>query len=380
MFNSYRKHLQDQKLKGTFQAKCVSTDSELRIEAGPFSHRFRVVEGEWALPEVMDFAAYSLAALSMSSGVKFVFDAPVSRDAAQRIEALTNIYRFWAIRGLGPLRLDLPEQSASTFESARSHGCVMCLSGGIDSVYAAVSEHQNGQLTHGLLIAGADYRDAKAQGFQELRCRVDYVADRLGLNVSVIETDIRQLRFNWGMMHGFVLAASLHVMERTHPAGRIALDYAGYQEVFNHPWGNSSVLPQYFSTSHFPIEGVGREKRRIDKLARIAEFDPDLPNMLSICFSDTETGGNCGKCFKCTSTRMLFHALDLDQAAAFQATPSLEDAVDHLTVPKTFTALRSRYLRISETLDALPKGSLRDKLSSYEQALRRAYIIKSIRR
>jgi hypothetical protein len=372
----YWKYCRDQKIKGFYEAKCVPFDNGVRIDAGPFSHEFRLVEGCWRQPAMNDFAAYSLAALSMSNGVGFRLNAPVSMDVSGQIARLTDIYRFWAIRKLAPLRLELPEIVQSVTPQAREDSGIICLSGGIDSTYAAIKESHIGTISHGLLIAGADYPNAGAQGFRELRGRVGKIADRLGLQVSIIETDIRKHRLNWDMMHGFVLASCLHAMSARHNKARIALDYAGYQELFAHPWGNNSALPQYFSTPSFPISGVGREKRRVDKLADIAAFDSELLNSLSICFSSTETGGNCGRCPKCISTRLLFHALNLNQEAVFQSTSSLESVVDRMSVPKSFMAIRSRYLRVAETLDALPSGRLRDKLSNYEGDLRRSYLKK----
>jgi len=372
----YWKYCRDQKIKGFYEAKCVPFDNGVRIDAGPFSHEFRLVEGGWRQPAMNDFAAYSLAALSMSNGVGFRLNAPVSKDVSAQISRLTDIYRFWAIRKLAPLRLEMPEIVQSETPQAREDSGIICLSGGIDSTYAAIEESQMGTISHGLLIAGADYPNAGAQGFRELRGRVGKIADRIGLQVSIIETDIRKHRLNWDMMHGFVLAACLHTMSARHNKARIALDYAGYQELFAHPWGNNSALPQYFSTRPFPIAGVGREKRRVDKLAEIAAFDTDLLSDLSICFSSTETGGNCGECPKCISTRLLFHALKLDEEKVFQSKTSLDAAIDKMVVPKKLVSLRSRYLRVSETLDALPESTIRNKLSAYEKSLRCAYVRK----
>lgn len=338
----YWKYCRDQKIKGFYEAKCVPLDNGVRIDAGPFSHEFRLVEGSWRQPEINDFAAYSLAALSMSNGVGFRLNAPVSMEVAEQITRLTDIYRFWAIRKLAPLRLELPGLVPSVTPQAQEDSGIICLSGGIDSTYAAIQESQIGTISHGLLIAGADYPDADAQGFRELRIRVGKIADRLGLQVSIIETDIRKHRLNWDMMHGFVLAACLHSMRARHSKACIALDYAGYQELFAHPWGNNSALPQYFSTPQYPITGVGREKRRVDKLADIAAFDSDLLNSLSICFSATETGGNCGSCPKCISTRLLFHALQVDEEKAFQSTGPLEEVVSKMTVPQKYSGLRAR--------------------------------------
>lgn len=373
---NYWKYCRTQKLKGHYDAQCIPADAGIRIEAGPFSHSFRVVGEAWKQSQLNDFAAYSLAALSMSNGVGFNLLAPVSESVTKQIKALTDIYQFWAIRKTAPLRMEFPLCADAIPTKTQRDGGIICLSGGVDSTYAAISESKRGSVSHGLLIAGADYSHADTQGFKELNTRVGQIADKLDLKLSIIETDIRKHRLNWDMMHGFTLAACLQLMSAKHDHGYIALDYAGYQELFAHPWGNNSILPHYFSTTGFPIAGVGKSKRRVDKLAAIAEFDTSLLSNLSVCFSETSTGGNCGRCVKCVFSRILFTALDLDERSAFLSTPSLEDAVDKMSVPKTYMGLRGRYLRVVETRQSLPKGPLHDKVSNYEEALRRAYIKK----
>lgn len=360
-------------LKGQVAVSCDYQSTSVVVNAGAFSHAFDVKGQSRGTAQTADFAAYSLAALSMSNGIEFTLENPVSAQTADNIRNLTNIYDVWAIGRLAPLRVNLPnvkENQLPELPDPRAAGLV-CLSGGIDSTYAAITGAQNGSVSSGMLIAGADYENAQTPAFKELRNRVEKLTDRIGISVEIVETDVRKHRLDWEMMHSLVLAACLTFRQTDYQQGHIGLDHAGYQELVLHPWGNNSVLPHYYSTAQFPITGVGRHQRRFDKLAAIAQHDAKLPAMLSVCYHDVSRGENCGSCTKCVGTRILFQTLGLDDSTAFRQRGDLVKHIKALKVPKKASFLRAVYVRISEFVEVVPNGNVRDALVQYKSELRR---------
>lgn len=369
----YAWYLENQKCTGTHTATADEKENEVSIAAGPASFSVRVLQGEWTPPSAYDFAAFGLAALSMTHGWKIDVDIPITEDAAKKLDHMANVYRLWSIGRLSSMRLNFSNLESPN-PGDRVSGGILCLSGGIDSTFAAAAAVEEGWVSAFLLIAGADYKNANEKGFAQLRERVSGIASIFGRDLSIVETDIRQSGIEWEMLHGLNLASCLHFFSSTYEAGGFGLDNTIYQDVVRNPWGNNAALPGLFSTEDFAVKGFGETANRVEKTRRIYDYNSDLMDLLSVCWEDETIGGNCGHCRKCIETRLCFHAAGISDEKTFLSHPSLEDAIDKFQVGGNLSKVKGQLVRTSELVDALPKGSLKSRLQDFEAEVRKQYL------
>ncbi|MEL6198488.1 MAG: hypothetical protein AAFT19_11620 [Pseudomonadota bacterium] len=321
---------------------------------------------------VFDGAALALAAISASSNDEIRLASPVSPAMAARLDELRYAIGLWRPDGLAPLRLvlDRVDEPAGTALAGRR---LLCLSGGVDSTYAAIEAVTRHGFTDAVLVAGADFETKDAPGFEALTARVAGTAERLGLRLHVVETDLRHLPFDWAMLHTLLLGFVLHTTGEAIGAveGGFAMDNTPVQDLARFPWGNSAAMAWLMGTEHFPIRALGGDLDRVQKLRAIAEHDEALLTGISVCWENPALGRNCGSCRKCTETRLNFLAAGLDEALALPVREPLAPLVDRLAVPKKQRDLRGAWVRWSEIVRHFPPGPLRGSMEQKCNQVRR---------
>jgi hypothetical protein len=344
-----------------------------KVKFGAQTLSFTVLNNDIPQHETFDFAALAMAAFSMSHNIEIDLSFPISKSMAQRLIDIRKVYGLWSLDTLAPLRVNATEVVDPQSPAIRSGSGVICLSGGLDSLSAAISAIQSNSASHALLIAGADYRSSQDPGFLQLKDRVERLSSRLKLETLTLETNVRQLGINWDMLHGFNLGACLHFLSPLLSHGSFAQDDTNYQQRFRGPWGNFSYLPNLMSTEGFDVRTYGEEFDRVDKLRHVVEFDERLLSDLSVCFADKTQGGNCGRCFKCVITRAGFHALGISQKDCFVDTSSIAVAVRAFRTPRKMSAVRGRIIRCSELLEVLPDGDVREAFVEMNERLHKRH-------
>ena len=345
----------------------LEPDSSI-LKVGSEEIFLRTVDADHVQPKNGDFAVFALSALSMSKNWEISVEFPVSDSAVAQCQKISNAYRLWSIDVLAPLRLNFTNVVSSNSRSEAPG--IICLSGGLDSMSAAIEAVASGRTTGAMLVAGADYKTAAQSGFVELRDRVQSISDALSLELRVMETNFRKIGFHWDMLHSSNLAFCLHHQAGDYGFGTFAQDNNSLQDLFRMPWGNLNVLPDLYTTDAFPITTFGKDKDRVDKLKTVLDYDDRLLEHLSVCYTNKSIGGNCGKCPKCTEMRIALKALGADGRGLFEQEPDLVKAVQHFKVPKKLSAVRGRMARTAELVDALPDNELRDALVKFENRLR----------
>jgi len=344
-----------------------------RIKFGDQTLTYNILNHDLAQHETYDFAALIMAAFSMSHNIEIELSFKISKTMAQRLVDIEKVYGLWSLDTLAPLRVNTTAIVDPDLPTTRLKSGVICLSGGLDSLSAAISATQSNSVSHALLIAGADYPSAQDPGFLQLKDRVGRLSSRLKLKTLIMETNVRQLGINWDMMHGFNLGACLHFLSPYLSHGSFAQDDTSYQQRFRGPWGNFSYVPTLLRTEGFDLQTYGEEFDRVDKLRHVLEYDERLLSDLSVCFADKTLGGNCGRCFKCVITRAGFHALDIPQKDCFVDTSSIATAVKAFRTPRKMSAVRGQMIRCSELLAVLPDGEVRDAFVQMNKRLHRRY-------
>ncbi len=253
-----------------------------------------------------DFALLAALISSLTTGETFHLDYPVTNGALRQFENYAL-----ALRMLSPEQFEAPKVICSNVislapEDNTSNKRILTVSGGVDSAYAAASTMLNdATYTHSLLVKGFDYPVDNTTGFNDLRRRVENISDELGLQLIVIETNLRDEIPNYGLQHTGALACCLNLMAgAAFKSGAYAADYTAMEEALRVPWGNCRGLASTLTTDQFPISYLGSDIGRTNKIRWLAEHKPNLFRYISVCRNDLSIGGNCGKCEKCARTRL----------------------------------------------------------------------------
>lgn len=354
----------------TVNATVEALEDRTIIRAGQREIFIRTLNAPQPVHQTADFAVFALAVISMSTNTHITLQSPVTPAAVKAIAELTYATKLWMMPRIAPLRLTLANVVNTPLPQSRKGG-ILCLSGGVDSTAIAVTAATEGY-DHALLIAGADYPTAQSPGYLELQSRVQSAADKLGLRLLQIETDIRKQPFSWEMLHSFNLAFCLHYLSPHFANGAFALDNTPVQDLARHPWGNSAPLAGLFGIPDFAIAGLGGNMDRVEKVAFIHDIAPQVLPHLSVCWQNIKIGGNCGVCNKCTQTRLNLLCAGVDDRPVFPKHPPLADLIPKLKFPRHYIGLRGFVIRMSEITLHLPEGPLRDAAVKVEtRALRR---------
>jgi hypothetical protein len=283
-----------------------------------------------------------------------------------------GILDMWRVRRCYPIAFTF--RNLVPAEPPSKDPGLICLSGGVDSTYAAARMARSGLVSHGVLIAGADYPGLQAPGFQDLRSRVARIADHVGLTLITADTNIRNLNPYWPIAHVFVLAMVLRFHGSQFGSGHIAADFLPAQEFGYHPWGNCAPLVQTLGKTPLPIRQAGTELGRTAKLAAILREDAALMDHLAVCFTHKDSGENCGICNKCMLTKLNLAAAGVPHAPYFLNNPPLDVQVDRFALPDNQAGLRRHMVFLKDIANTLPEGKVRLAVENRLEKLRRRIV------
>lgn len=367
---SLREHARTRQPREVVTAQVQVDGPEMTVTFGNRGFFLRAPAPIETAETVPDSAVLGLAIQSMSHNIEIRLDQPVTPAAAGILDRLGFASDLWMMPGNAPLRLRHEVGAPAPLPATRQDK-ILCLSGGVDSTQAGIEAITDHGYTHGLLVAGADYAGASEPGFVDLKARVARIADRLGLELLVVETNLRQQGMNWNMLHSVNLAMCLNALQPRLAEAAIAMDNSLTQQLARHPWGNCSELVAALSSEALPIRPLGERVTRVQKVGVIAAHDPALLDDLSVCYRDTSTGGNCGRCEKCIRTRLAMVCLGLDQSASFPTTEPLEDLVPTLKISRrSAQALRGQLIVTNDLRRHMLPGPLHDRLKDFEDRVR----------
>ena len=197
---------------------------------------------------------------------------------------------------------DVPAPDVATTAANGGVGCFF--SGGVDSLYSAV-KHAGSDLTHLIFLNGFDISLRDPVRAQSALRANRQVADRLGLELIEMTTDLRSVgdRYaDWGpIYHGAALAMAGLLLS---PVLSRVLVPSTFQSEFMHPWGTHPDLDPLWSSSRVRFVHDGDERTRPQKVAVLADH-PFALDYLRVCWEQLGEGTttyNCGRCEKCVRT------------------------------------------------------------------------------
>lgn len=239
--------------------------------------------------------------VAMKANVPLRMDGEVDPEALENAHRAQEILSGWYPRHYRPVTVEARTYTQST-PPAAGVGCFF--SGGVDSFYSAITQHD--RVTHLIFVHGFDIRpDDDQQGALAMDSARKAAAE-LGKPLIEVRTTLRSdfadpLRVPWGpVFHGPALAhvataVSSHVGTVIIPSSDT---YATLE-----PWGSHPDLDVCWSTSSVTLEHRELDADRKQKTFRIVE-SPVAMKYLRVCWENRNDHLNCERCFKCFRTRL----------------------------------------------------------------------------
>ncbi|WP_135542233.1 hypothetical protein [Brevibacterium sp. S111] len=213
--------------------------------------------------------------------------------------------------------IELKVAEALPFVS-RSRGVGCFFSGGVDSLYSAISRIS--EITHLILVLGFDIPlGDKVLCDQAVKDARATAAD-LGKELVVIRTTVRKLsnRYSrWDYIYHGAALATIGLLLKDHIKHAIIPSSSPLESL--HRWGTHPDLDYLWSTSYLHFEHHGQFMSRNQKVLAIANSKIEV-NRLRVCWENRDGAYNCGTCEKCLRTMIPLYAID--QLSAFESLPA----------------------------------------------------------
>lgn len=321
-------------------------------------------------PVVYDFVLFAAVIIGMTKGVDIELNLPVSRCAYDNITKLQRAFSCWRLRNVRECKIkcfNIVENH--TFSNIQPFNAT-CLSGGIDSIHALLTNQARMKITHGLLVHGVNYRLHETKGFGELYERVSRICRKAGIEPIVVKTNFLKFPFRRNIFYLIVFAMAMHYLGRNFSSVAIASDYTLYQDFIRFPYCSNKFIGDLLSGAVTKVEYCGYELDRLEKAEKIIA-DGRFVEDLSVCNTDTSTGGNCGKCAKCIRTRLGLEFLGADTSKVFNDLSDPLKILKSLSIPTYEVKARGFYINFYELLNRCTDEKLKNTL---QDIVERSYL------
>ncbi len=250
---------------------------------------------------------------AMLQGEKLEIDSslPVSPKLLENVFTLQEIHHCW-----NPVLKIVPISATRLPAEPLNAGAFTFFSGGVDSTYTFL-KHQK-EITHAVFINGFDfYLDSVT--YQTAVARNSSFARGFGKVLIPVETNYYPFGYHYNLSRLLTQGSALASVALLLGFPRA---YVPSSDTYGTlmPWGSHPLTDPLYSSECVKIIHDGAEARRVDKVIKIAEYEPALAN-LRVCIEDMNV--NCGKCTKCIRTMTSLHIIQA-RTTAFPPFPSIK--------------------------------------------------------
>lgn len=244
--------------------------------------------------------------------------APIHAHGRVSPSLLRNLTEFQAAWGhFHPEQytpVDMIADQEAEIEPPAPEKYVSAFSGGADASFTLYRHCKKlcGRLARpigaAIMVHGFDIPLDQSETFARASARAQAITDDVGVPLVRVATNWRIItpEENWEDMHGTALAAVLLLFGRGFRGGLIASG-APYKKI-SIPWGSSALLDGRLGGVGFTIENDAAAFDRYQKIKTIAQW-PAARRGVRICYEGHDLSGNCGVCYKCMRSILLFRAV-----------------------------------------------------------------------
>jgi len=205
----------------------------------------------------------------------------------------------------------------------RSENSVMAFSGGVDSCFTAW-RHHNGScgrsrrnLRAAIMIHGFDIPLEEKNVFERAAKNSQKILTPLGIKLTSVATNFRDLDDYWNDAHAAGLASCLMLLQEGYEIGLIASSPPYNNISIAPPWGSNPITDRLLSNDTFEIIHDGAAFTRAEKIRAISNW-PQALRYLRVCWEGEEKDRNCCRCEKCIRTILNFRVIGLALPACFE--------------------------------------------------------------
>ena len=134
------------------------------------------------------------------------------------------------------------------------------------------------------------------------------MTDDLGVELTAVKTNIRDVVRHWGMSFGSVFAGTLSFFSEKYFYDT-ASDYS-YKE-FHVPWGMNPISDRFLANDTFNFFVDGTECSRTERATTISNWSVAKED-LKVCWQHPDYSKNCGVCEKCIRTMLNSKVVGVD--------------------------------------------------------------------
>ena len=343
-------------------------DVYVKYEEGRATLNFTAKKKEWALffecdhpdhiaPVVYDFAAFACLTIADRFKQNVKLHAPVTPEALENCRALAS---FYMRMGPNDEIFEVTSDEIVTEYPSQGHLSSLCVSTGVDSTYALITEKERLKFTHGLVVHGADYAIDQIDGFNALLKRVQTMCGEAALEPIVVATNLREIGFNWEKLHVALLAACMHFLGPKFSNVTYSADNSIAEDMLRPKvWGNNYFVGTHISGGQTNAHYVGYEVSRYAKVKTIQRNGTFLDN-IGVCYSNSTSGWNCGSCWKCIHTRIAMGNNGDKIPNIFHAMPDIVTSLDVIKIGKGKPAAIGIQLRLNEIISYVSNPAIKE--------------------
>ncbi len=289
------------------------------------------------LPAPLERADLAIPALifeAMRRGKPLHIRGPVSRSL---LDSICEFQAFWNFHLPAVYhRVEVTADSEVSGEP-RHDAAVVPFSGGLDSSFT-VWRHRNDspgpgqrQIKLAFMIHGFDIPLDNQSAFDLAYRNARAMLDSIEMPLSVVRTNWKSVACtDWEMQFSAGVVGCAYNFMRE--AGYCLLAAGQNYGYYHAPWGENAVMTWMLSSHDFHVDYDGAASTRPEKAGAIADWTEGIAH-LRVCWQGPITGVNCGRCEKCTRTKLCFMANGVPVPSALVGRATLRDVLRLHTVP-----------------------------------------------
>lgn len=274
----------------------------------------------------------ALMAAREDKELRIVCESPVSR---QLLHQLRSFYIPALCKNISYYE-SVEIAAGATEERLESMGAVGTgISGGVDSSYT-IARYMDPpaplyKLTHGIFFNIGIYGGYDSESEHVLEAKAEKIARDTGIEYLCIRSNVcKEL---YGKAHApvvpFVFMGAVLALQRLFSVYYYSSGFSA--EEFEFSDADAAYFDmlnvQGFSTENLRFYSSGLEASRLEKVKYIVDF-PFTYDNLSVCLTEDQHSGNCGRCAKCTRTMA-----ELECAGALERYKNVFDLSDFRNNP-----------------------------------------------
>lgn len=248
--------------------------------------------------------------LAMQQGTDLIVHGEVSSSLLQNLAEFQAAWHCW--RPKLYQQIDITADIEREQSKLDSDQAIAAFSGGVDACFTMWRHRRKlcgrwqRNIQAGLMVHGFDIPLTQQEVFNRALQKSREMLTSLGVELIPMATNFREFKQDWEDAFGTAIASCLMLLQRGYNTGLIGS--SDPYQALNLPYGSNPITDTLLSSNTFQIICDGAAFTRLQKVAEIANWEQACTN-LRVCWQNTQSDKNCGRCEKCIRTILNFKVM-----------------------------------------------------------------------